>query len=483
MNKQFRLYILVSLIAGSVYLPGITNSLLADDWPVIMRTMNLSSQNLFTHFCSTSAGWYRPMFDVLISFCFRVFGYNAVGYHLVAFLLYVCITGLVGYLVETLVNKRGIGLATSFLFGIHSVHSEPVLWVSSMNELLAGLFVLLSLKSYLAFRKSDKPALNYCLTGLFYSFSLASKETSFFLPIMFIGYDVLLWSGMRTESKFSSINWRSQLANLPFIIIMLIYLSFRLQAGSPYSTDVPVQRIFINGLYYFFVQVLMLPENYGYLSSVTLWRQNPLLPIFSVCASVAVIGVLIRLYIKLAEQEITFNCHKVIKFTAAWSLVALSPVILTATGRTAFMSSIGVVWTIALCLSVIWDKAQVNPTNRKIFIASVIVFVFINLLVSSYRGYWWRQAGVVTQNVIRELDSELQTIPRSSKICLVGLPDHLHHAYTFRNAFPYLGQMLYPDYQFEVILDTELNRPSENLRDCVVYYYKQGVLERNFATD
>ncbi|OQY30616.1 MAG: hypothetical protein B6I38_07120 [Anaerolineaceae bacterium 4572_5.1] len=475
-HKRFGLYMATSLIAVCVYLPGITNSLLADDWSVIVRNMDLSSQDALARFYSTFAGWYRPMFDVLMNLCFQIFGFKATGYHLVALFLYIAITYLVGDIAETITGKRSIGLISSLLFGIHSVHAEPVLWVSSMNELLAGLFVLLSLKSYIAFRGSDKPILNYCLTGLFYILGLASKETALFLPIMFVGYDFFLWSGIR--SKTNRIDWRI-LLNVPFVIIQIIYLAFRLQAGSPYSTQVSLLRVVINGLYYFAVQVLMLPENYGYLSSLSLWRQAPLLPVLSVGISAAIMGMFVWFYIRFSSRRISPDYIKASKFTCAWSLVALSPVILTATGRTAFMSSIGVVWTMAIFLFAIWDKIKISDTvYKKVFVTGGVVFICINLVISSYRVYWWRQASEVTQNVIYQLDNELRIIPKGKEICLIGLPDHLHHAYTFRNAFPYIGQILYSDYRIQVTLDTEFSNLPESSQNCVMYQYKGNMLER-----
>ena len=477
-NKRFGVYVLASLVAVSVYLPGITNSLLADDWPIIMRNMDLSLQDVFMRFYSTCAGWYRPMFDVLINLCFKIFGFNATGYHLVAFSLYIYITYLVGDIAETITGKRYIGLISSLLFGIHSVHAEPILWVSAMNELLAGLFVLLSLKSYIAFRKTaDKSLLNYCLAGLFYILSLASKETAFFLPIMFVGYDSFLWSD--TSSKAGQIDRRTRLPNVPFFIIQVIYLVFRLRAGSPYSTEVSLPRIAVNALYYFVVQVLMLPENYGYLSSLSLWKQSPLLPILSVGISTTIMGMLIWFYIKFSSRTILLDYIKASKFTCGWSLVALFPVILTATGRTAFMSSIGVAWSMATFLFIIWDKIKTSDTIYRWALAiGIVVFVCTNLVVSSYRVYWWRQASEVTQNVLRQLDSELETIPKDEDVCVLGLPDHLNHAYTFRNAFPYIGQILYPDYRIQVTLDTELSNLARVSQNCVTYRYEGNVLKR-----
>jgi hypothetical protein len=346
-----------------------------------------------------------------------------------------------------------------------------------MNELLAGFFVLLSLKNYIAFRKGTKPLLRYCLAGLFYILSLASKETASVLPLMFVGYTVFLCSC--SGSTKSPAGWREQLPNVLFLTLQILYLILRLQSGFPYAADVSLIRVAANALYYFAVQVLLLPENYGHLSSLPLWKHVPLLPIASVGTSIAVIGILAWLYARSPSEPTLPGYLKAGRFTSYWSFVALLPVILIASGRTAFMSSIGVVWTIAILLFILWEKAKAcTAVYRGGLIAGAVVFAGMNLVVSSYRVYWWRQASEVTQSVIHQLDNELAVIPKGRWIRIVGLPDHLNHAYTFRNAFPYINLLLHPNHRIHATLDTEVISSDEYSYNRIVYRYKDGVLRQ-----
>jgi hypothetical protein len=107
---------------------------------------------------TTHGGWYRPVFDLFIGACSRFSGFDASGYHAVAFVIYIIVAVLVADVAATLTGNPGVGVVAALLFGIHSAHAEPVLWVSASNELLAGLFTLLSLRSYLAFRASTRRA-------------------------------------------------------------------------------------------------------------------------------------------------------------------------------------------------------------------------------------------------------------------------------------------------------------------------------------
>jgi hypothetical protein len=359
---------------------------------------------------------------------------------------------------------------------MHSVHAEPVLWISASNELLAGLFVLLSLRCYMMFRMSNQSVVSYCLAGVFYLLGIASKETSVFLPIMFILYD--WWKLGPNALKF---DLRSLLPAIPFLLLQGIFVFFRLVTGAPYSISVPLPRIVINLFYYLAVEVFTLPDNYGYLTSLPVWQQSPILPILAVGASLLSLGILIWLCFKFAASEISSPYTNPLKFTGSWSLVALYPVILTATGRTAFMSSIGVTWSIAILVFWVWNSIKTKPTfYKRLLVGAMLLFVTVNLGVSSYRAYWWRQAGHTMQRVLSQLGYELASIPTNSRVCVVGLPDHLRHAYTFRNAFPSINQLNYPGRNIQAVLDSELNGPkAEDV--CiggVGFRYRGDALER-----
>lgn len=470
LSHRFTVYVLTALSAILVYIPGVTNALLADDWPVTTRNMNLALPDILQRFLAPYGGWYRPVFDIFISVCTHIFGLNAVGYHWVVLGIYAVLTVLVGAIAETLTGKKGIGILSSFLFGIHSVHAEPVLWISASNELLAGLFVLLSMKCYIMFRTS-KSILHYFLAGACYLLSIATKETAVFLPTMFAVYDLYR---LHLRARY---RWQTLLPAVPFLLLQVLFVLFRVITGSPYSLSVPPIRIAANVLYYLAVEVFTLPDNYGYLTSLPLWRQGPIVPILAMSVSAFSVGTLIWLYFRFTRPE---DWHH-LKFACLWSIVALYPVILTATGRTAFMSSIGVIWSISILSLTAWNKVKAQPLLQRLFTAAMILFVVANLGVAWYRAYWWRQAGLTMQSVLSQLEYSVENIPVGSKICITGLPDHFRHAYTFRNAFPSITQRLYPNREIQVILDNGRDN-SDTQYECLAdvwFHYQGGLLKRS----
>lgn len=446
MLRYYPRYFLVSLAASFVYLPGLSRSLLADDWAVVQRNLDLSLQDVPRLLSATHGGWYRPVFDLFIGVCARFSGFDAAGYHAVAFVVYLFVAILVADIAATLTGRPGIGIVAALLFGIHSAHAEPVLWVSASNELLAGLFTLLSLRSYLAFRASTRRTAQYALTIGCYVLAIGTKETAIFLPVALGVYELLI-----TEN----VPWNERLRQLapimPLMAIQAVFVAFRFRTGSPYPVEIAPFRIAINVAYYLAVGIFALPDNYGYATSLPLWRDQPLLPVVAVTMTAGALGTGGWVWVA-ARQQIPERLRPALWFAAWWSLIALYPVMLTATGRTAFMSSIGIAWMLAIGWVAVW---QVADRRRTWCVVALILLIGAHAGVASYRAHWWRQAGNEIERAIARIDAGLADIPPGAAVCVVGLPDHLHHAYVFRNAFPVLNQVRFPDHIIHAFLDGE----------------------------
>jgi hypothetical protein len=479
--RRITVYALTALLAVSVFLPNVTGYFVADDWSVIARNVNAWQEGfrLLTH---VRYGWYRPVFDLFIALCWKLFGLNPVGYHVTITLLYAMVSVAVGILAELMTDDWHIGLFSTALFAIHGSHAEPVLWIASANELVAGLFVVSSLAAYVAFRKSGRPV--WLLAAwLSYLLGIASKETAIFLPLMLIVYDLWLYDPPGRRSL-----WHTLVATGPLSLVGAMFAIFRLLTGSPYPTAVSLFRVVANLAYYAAVEVLALPDNYGYLTALPLWVRDPLFPIFTVGLAAGSLTIIIWLSLKLKFGAFGRRSCKVLVFAALWSLVALSPVILTATGRTAFLSSIGVTWSFAIFLVLLWQHLP-HRANRRWVLVSLVLLVSTNLLVSGYRVYWWRRAGDMSRDTLVQLSNQVTGVPINRTLWLIGLPDHVKHAYIFRNAFPAAGRLLFPAQDIRVALDVDVKgltrqRAAEYVvektacTDCVIFWYKDGVLER-----
>jgi hypothetical protein len=144
----------------------------------------------------------------------------------------------------------------------------------------------------------------------------------------------------------------------------------------------------------------------------------------------------------------------------------------------------GVAWALAIVITRLWTESS-QPRSRRWVLIAVTLLVSAQLSVSAYRAYWWRQAGNTSESVMLQVENQLPKEQTDSAVWLVGLPDHLRHAYAFRNAFPEAAILLFPGWEIHALLDVDL---AEGTREqaveqvpcagCAILWYENRVLER-----
>ncbi|MCR4279714.1 MAG: tetratricopeptide repeat protein [Candidatus Zambryskibacteria bacterium] len=118
------------------------------------------------------AGLYRPVTLLSYSLNFSVFGVGAWGFHLVNLLIYFGIVSLVFVLLKKVFNKEWLAYLSALVFLVLPIHTEVVANITGRSELLALLFLLLTLFEL----TKEKPS--YWLTGLWTFLAVGSKETA-----------------------------------------------------------------------------------------------------------------------------------------------------------------------------------------------------------------------------------------------------------------------------------------------------------------
>lgn len=460
----------------------------ADDWTVIARNAHASWQEMAQWFVAVRFDWYRPTFDSLVALCWKLFRLNPVGYHVTSMFLFSLVCGTVGILGELLTDDRRIGVLSTVLFASLGCHAEPVLWFSSANELLAGLFTACGMISYVLFRRTQAP-LWLLGSGISYVLGITSKETALSLPLMLLVYDALLF----VEAPDKPHIWRWALPLIPFILSSLILVPLRIARGHHYSVVVSIPRLAMNLVYYLAIEVLALPSNYAYLASLPLWRESPLLPVITVTLTTSVITTL-----GLVLLRSGFRCReradvRAFVFAIGLSIVALAPVILMISERTAFLSSIGVALALSVAFVCTWDalseRGEYKGRMKRVIAVAVVLYTITNASVLIYRSSWWAKAGKISETVLMQLDDQIRELPTDTEIWLVNLPDHVEYAYVFRNTFPAASDLLefLSHRSIQAVLDSELAALSppqrkdlinqlENRPDAVIFWYKEGTI-------
>jgi hypothetical protein len=139
--------------------------------------------NLKSIFSTFYQGNYHPLTMLFYSLGYSIGGLNTWIYHLLNLLLHLADTFLVYKFISLLLKQnnpknfaiiRNVPLLTSFLFGIHTLQTESVAWISELKTVLYAFFFLIALICYLKYVESAR--IKYLVLSLsFFIFSVLSK--------------------------------------------------------------------------------------------------------------------------------------------------------------------------------------------------------------------------------------------------------------------------------------------------------------------
>jgi len=166
--------------------------------------------------------YYRPLFTVMLTIEYHLFGLWPQGWHLVSLLLHMLCAIGVFYVILRMSGRNLLALFASIIFAVHPVHSESVSWISGMTDPLFGVFFLASFSLYLKSReRGNGGGANHRALLSLAMFVLAAfaKETALSLVILVFGYELIEASSNKAE-RFISAARRA----LPYAAAALIYL-------------------------------------------------------------------------------------------------------------------------------------------------------------------------------------------------------------------------------------------------------------------
>ncbi len=196
-------YILILVaLAALPYLATLRNGFVYDDFDQVLvnpyirnfhhlREIFTSSVWSFMGDFRGSSNYYRPVMSLGYLFCYRLFGLNALGFHLASLLANLGVVLLVFLVTHKMFRSAAMALASACIFALHPIHTEAVDWIAAVTELELALFYLLTfglfLASVRAAGKCSAPA-QVAMAGSFV-LALLSKEQALTLPLLAALYE------------------------------------------------------------------------------------------------------------------------------------------------------------------------------------------------------------------------------------------------------------------------------------------------------
>jgi tetratricopeptide (TPR) repeat protein len=205
-----RALLLISLFSVLAYANSLGGDFVFDDKEQIVDNQNIRSwQNLSKAFTThvwefrERAGnlnvppplpYYRPIFTVMLTIEFHLFGLWPQGWHLVSLLLHILCAIGVFYVVLKMSGRGLIAFLAAILFSVHPVHAESVSWISGMTDPLFGVFFLGScyffLKARSSFGAREKRKAFVWSLALF-AISAFAKETALSMILLVFGFELI----------------------------------------------------------------------------------------------------------------------------------------------------------------------------------------------------------------------------------------------------------------------------------------------------
>lgn len=194
-NKKELWAILLILAAVSLsYFNAVSNGFALDDVPLVQKNplvmdwRNTPAVFASEYWASTggdSGGLYRPLtiFSYLVEH--SIAGLDPTLYHLDNIGLHFLCCLLVFIIARRVTGNEPGSLIAALLFAVHPAHVEAVANISGRSELLASLFTLLGLHTFM---NPPKRVPWYIISPFLLMLGLLSKETAVVLPVLILVY-------------------------------------------------------------------------------------------------------------------------------------------------------------------------------------------------------------------------------------------------------------------------------------------------------
>lgn len=167
----------------------ITKNPLIRDW---QRIPAIFTQSVWAFRGATRDNYYRPLQFFAYLVVYQAFGLQPWAYHLLMLVIHAAATVMIYLLARRCLAGWQGALLAGILFAVHPIHSEAVLWISSVPDALMTPLMLGAIYVFVASRAH--PGLRATLAiALLYFAALLTKETGAMLLPLLLGCELLFF--------------------------------------------------------------------------------------------------------------------------------------------------------------------------------------------------------------------------------------------------------------------------------------------------
>lgn len=323
---------------------------------------------------------YRPL--VLINFAIEqsIFGNNPHRHHLLNVIYYALLCALLFKFLRLLFQDKSSSFAfwIALLFALHPIHTEVVANIKGRDDILHGIFLLLSFIFSIQYVDHKKKIyLLIALIGFF--MALLCKE----IAVTYIALlPLTLWFFRESELK------RTLLLTLPYLGVLVLYLFIRnavldtvtfeedmkiINNGLAAATNLPDQLATAFSIFAYYIKLLFIPHplswDYSYPFFPILSFSSPLV----ILTAALLISAFVLSLIGLRSKNILAYCF--LFFVISFSIVSNFFILIGSTLGERFLF----IPSIAFCILVVWGAQQLlsqwNLTAKKGILAGLVISI------------------------------------------------------------------------------------------------------------
>lgn len=138
---------------------------------------------------NSHGGNWHPLTSLSHMLDCELFGLNAAGHHAVNLLLHAVNAVLLFLVFLLFTNRRRCSAAVAFLFAVHPLRVESVVWIAERKDVLSGLFFMLTLLAYAPYARKEFAWRRYLAVAAFLLAGLLSKPMLVTLPAVLLLLD------------------------------------------------------------------------------------------------------------------------------------------------------------------------------------------------------------------------------------------------------------------------------------------------------
>lgn len=188
-------YLIIGLVAFAIYIPTLffgfvgldDKDIIIDNYKSISELSSVWNSFSTDAYSNSLSPYYRPLLTASFALNAQIGGQEPFIYHLTNILLHTLFCCLLFLLLTKLKLNRKLSFLSVLLFAVHPLFINAVAWIVARNDVMAGLFFVLSFIFLIRFVEQGGIGA-FIWHSLFFIISIFSKESALAAPFVFAYY-------------------------------------------------------------------------------------------------------------------------------------------------------------------------------------------------------------------------------------------------------------------------------------------------------